>query len=54
MRSTISDAIKNSLKIYNEIISIRKKLTAQMTYPLILIVFLLFSHYLRHLFSFQK
>ena len=37
MRSTISDAIKNSLKIYNEIISIRKKLTAQMTYPLILI-----------------
>lgn len=42
MRSTISDAIKNSLKIYNEIISIRKKLTAQMTYPLILIVFLLF------------
>lgn len=42
MRSTISDyAIKNSLKI-NEIISIRKKLTAQMTYPLILIVFLLF------------
>lgn len=41
MRSTISDAIKNSLKIYNEIISIRK-LTAQMTYPLILIVFLLF------------
>ena len=41
MRSTISDAIKNSLKIYNEIISIRKKLTSQMTYPLILIVFFL-------------
>lgn len=42
MRSTISDAIKNSLKIYNEIYSMKKKLVAQMTYPLILIVFLLF------------
>ena len=41
IRSTISDAIKNSLKIYNEIYSMKKKLVAQMTYPLILIVFLL-------------
>ncbi len=54
MRSTISDAIKNSLKIYNEIISIRKKLTAQMTYPLILIVFLLFSRIICDIYSLPK
>lgn len=42
MRSTVSEAIKNSLRIYNEIYSIKKNIVAQLTYPIILLVFLLF------------
>lgn len=42
MRLTISEAIKNSLRIYNEIYDMKKKMTSQLTYPLILLVFLLF------------
>ena len=42
MRSTVSEAIKNSLRIYNEIYTIKKNIIAQLTYTIILLVFLLF------------